>query len=166
MKSLSMTTQRRLCWLGLGRESARRRNETKSLAAVEQLESRIVLSYTSVVNPIAKTVTLTTDGNPCELIITQDPITGDLVHNNSLLNVTGNSDWESGGPATTVLADPTWSIIINPNAGDTLELGDLGAPASNILTHVVVNGSHSSTTINDSASTANAPTYTGGAIAP
>ncbi len=146
-----MSTERRLCWLGLVREPARKRKETTSLAVVEQLENRIVLSYTSVVNPIAKTVTLTTDGNPCELIITQDPITGDLLHNNSLLNVSGDSDWESGGPATTVLADPTWSIIINPNAGDTLELGDPGAPASKILAHVIVNGSHSSTTINDSA---------------
>src|SRR3954453_7900757 len=129
MSSLSTTTGWR-GWLGqsLSRSkvTSRSRKETRRRSVLEQREGRIVLSYIGVVDAASKTVTLTVDttvGHQTDLVITQSG--GNLVHNaGGLSDVTGVTDWQSGGPAPTVAADGPWKLDIPPRAGDTIQLGD------------------------------------------
>ncbi|MFO0890816.1 MAG: Ig-like domain-containing protein [Isosphaeraceae bacterium] len=103
------------------------------------MEDRIVLAYTSSVDPIGKIVTLVSDNSPTALIITQSG--GNLEHNTgALLDVTDDSDWQSGGPATTVAADGTWILSITPVAGDIIQLGSNVIPASGIPIQISLNG--------------------------
>lgn len=134
MKSLPTTTRwsnRMSAGLARSKPIGRGRLETRRKLMLESLEDRVVLSYVGSVDTINKIVTLTSDGNPTNLVITQSG--GFLNHNaGSLLNVTGVDDWQSGGPATTVAADGSWILSITPIAGDTIQLGDATVAASNV----------------------------------
>ena len=147
--SSSSTTAGWRGWLGqsLSRSkvTSRSRKETRRRSVLEQLEGRIVLSYIGVVDAAQQDRDAhrptTTVGHQTDLVITQSG--GNLVHNaGALSNVTGVTDWQSGGPATTVAADGSWTLDITPVVGDTIQLGDVTVPASNVPIQVSIGGNN------------------------